>query len=253
MSPPEQHTGPPDFVGVGTQRSGTTWWFRELLSHPGIRAPRKGRKELHFFDRYGAEPLLDEHIPEYFDLFRRHPHQICGEWTPRYMGDPWTLRLLKRVVPDAKLLVLLRDPIERYRSGIVHEASRSRKTRKRFQIASDAIERGRYATQLRRVYDHFDADRVLVLQYERCTTDTLAQYARTLRFLGVDDSHVPEDMKRARGTTMAAKKTNLWADMLEGLHAALDGEVLELRTMVPDLDVSAWPNFAHLVEAPVAG
>ena len=40
------------------------------------------------------------------------------------MGDAWALRLIRRAAPDAKLLVLLRDPIERYRSGILHRAGR---------------------------------------------------------------------------------------------------------------------------------
>ena len=48
----EPTTGPPDFIGVGTQRSGTTWWFQTLLGHPQIRPPRGRRKELHFFDRF---------------------------------------------------------------------------------------------------------------------------------------------------------------------------------------------------------
>ena len=80
----EPTTGPPDFIGVGTQRSGTTWWFRTLLGHPQIRPPRGRRKELHFFDRFCTRELGDGDIAEYHELFPRLPGQIAGEWTPRY-------------------------------------------------------------------------------------------------------------------------------------------------------------------------
>ena len=62
MPPGETTTGPPDFVGVGTQRSGTTWWFETLLDHPQIRGPRTGRKEQHFFDQFATRELTDERI-----------------------------------------------------------------------------------------------------------------------------------------------------------------------------------------------
>ena len=202
--PPKLRTGPPDFVGVGAQRAGTTWWFDLLLSHPQIRPPKGRRKEQHFFDRFGAEPMTDADVAAYAELFRRRRGQICGEWTPRYMGDVWALRLIQRAAPEAKILILLRDPIERYRSGILHRAQRGAYRRPEL-IASDAIERGRYGTQMKRVSEIFAPEQVLVLQYERCVQDPVGQYRRTLAHLGVDD-HVPEDVERLRGQSMATGK-----------------------------------------------
>ena len=117
-------TGPPDFIGVGTQRSGTTWWFETLLAHPQIKPPRRRRKEQHFFDRFCAEELTDADIAEYHARFPRRPGELAGEWTPRYMHDFWTPRLIARAAPDAKLLIMFRDPIERFRSGVPHRLSR---------------------------------------------------------------------------------------------------------------------------------
>ena len=71
--PAEATTGPPDFIGVGTQRSGTTWWFRTLLGHPQIRPPRARRKELHFFDAFCGRELRAADIAEYHELFPRKP------------------------------------------------------------------------------------------------------------------------------------------------------------------------------------
>ena len=150
MPPGETTTGPPDFVGVGTQRSGTTWWFETLLDHPQIRGPRTGRKEQHFFDQFATRELTDERIARYHKQFPRGPGQIVGEWTPRYMHDFWVPPLIRRAAPGAKLLIMFRDPIERYRSGVPHRASRSADPRME-AVCADAAERGRYAAQLKRV------------------------------------------------------------------------------------------------------
>ncbi len=240
--PPAETTGPPDFVGVGAQRAGTTWWFRTLLGHPQISAPRGRTKELHFFDRFCAVEMRDEDVARYHDLFPRGPGQVAGEWTPRYMSDPWTPRLLRRAAPDAKLLVMLRDPIERYRSGVAHRIT-TEPDRPLELIAADAVERGRYAAQLERLFEWFERDRVLVLQYERCRADALGEYRRTLRFLGVDESDEPEEITRARGSTMEARKDPLWPDLEAALRQVLEPEVERLTTLVPEIDVDLWRHF----------
>jgi hypothetical protein len=241
-------TGPPDFVGVGTQRSGTTWWFQTLLGHPQIKPPKGRRKEQHFFDRFCAVELTDADITEYHARFPRRPGQIAGEWTPRYMHDFWTPPLIARAAPDAKLLIMFRDPIERFRSGVPHRLSRTPDGRLE-AVTADAIERGRYATQLRRVLACHDAARILILQYEKCVADPAGQYRRTLEFLGVDPEHRHEELERRRGTTQASRKQPLWDDLMDGLRATLEPEVVQLAELTPEIDVALWPNFAHLVAA----
>jgi hypothetical protein len=245
MAPSVLRTGPPDFVGVGTQRSGTTWWFESLLDHPQIRGPRSGLKEQHFFDRFCATAMRERDVASYHARFPRGPGQIAGEWTPRYMHDFWTPPLIARAAPDAKLLILLRDPIERFRSGVPHRLSRSA-DRHLVEVIGDAIERGRYASQLRRVLAWHDREQVLILQYERCRASPAAEYRRTLAFLGVDPGHPSAVLAERRGTTQEAVKAPLWGDMLEALRAALEPEVFELAELAPEIDVGLWPNFAHV-------
>jgi hypothetical protein len=245
VEPAQTTTGPPDFVGVGTQRSGTTWWFETLLGHPQIRGPKGKRKEQHFFDRFCAQPLTDADIAEYHARFPRKAGQIAGEWTPRYMHDFWTPPLIARAAPDAKLLIMFRDPIERFRSGVPHRLGRAADARLE-TVTADAIERGKYATQLERVLAHHPPERILILQYEKCVADPAAQYRRTLQFLGVDPDHVNEAFGERRGTTQAAKKKPLWDDLMAGLHATLEPEVARLAELTAEIDVALWPNFAHL-------
>jgi hypothetical protein len=222
-----------------------------LSQHPGIKAPPARRKELHFFDRFCVREMSAADIEEYHSIFRRKQGQVAGEWTPRYMADVWTPRLLQRAAPEARLLVLFRDPIERFRSGVSHQQSR-KPDRAAETNTTDSVERGRYATQLERLLHHFSKERILALQYEQCRADPVAQYRRTLRFLGVDDELPPPEFERTRGTTMASEKAELWPDFKDALRVTLEPEVERLMTMVPDLDVSLWPNFAHLATAAAA-
>jgi hypothetical protein len=251
VAPAPTTTGPPDFVGVGTQRSGTTWWFETLLGHPQICGPRSGKKEQHYFDRFCRRPLRKADIERYHHKFPRGPGQLAGEWTPRYMFDFWTPPLIARAAPDAKLLIMFRDPIERFRSGVPHRMSRSEDPRIEAVVA-DAIERGRYATQLRRVLACHDRERILILQYERCRANPADEYRRTLAFLGVDPDHRHAEFETQRGTTQAAAKQPLWPDLMAALQATYEPEVATLAELAPEIDVALWPNFAHLATDAVA-
>ena len=134
------------------------------------------------------------------------------------MHDFWTPPLLARAAPDAKLLIMFRDPIERFRSGVPHRLGQ-RPDHRLEAVTADAIERGKYATQLRRVLACHDAAKLLILQYEKCVADPAGQYRRTLGFLGADPDHVHDGFARQRGTTQAAKKKPLWDDLMAGLRA----------------------------------
>ena len=245
MSESGVRTGPPDFIGVGTQRSGTTWMQRLLIDHPRIVIPGDRRKEQHLFDWFGKTEMTDADIARYHAGFPRGPGEMAGDWTPRYMRDIWTPRLIPRAAPDAKILVIFRDPVERYRSGVLHTLAR-RGGRGATYLATDAVERGRYALQLKRVFDYFDRSQVLILQFELGLAEPLEQYHRTLEFIGLPPQHVPTDLTRTRGTPQSAKKEPFWDDFKEALVRELEPDVAELREIVPEIDVGLWPNFRHL-------
>src|SRR5271167_2527938 len=111
-------TGPPDFVGVGAQRSGTTRWFDLIVAHPQVLAPLATRKELHFFDRFHSDPLAPADAGAYAEYFPRPEGVLTGEWSPSYLPSPWVPAMLAATAPRARLLVLLRDPVERYISAL---------------------------------------------------------------------------------------------------------------------------------------
>ena len=241
-------TGAPDFVGVGAQRSGTKWWYRAITDHPAVqRAPGK---ELHFFDGYARRQVTEADVVAYHRMLPRPPGLVTGEWTPRYMYDFWTPALLARAAPDAKILVLLRDPWARCRSGIAHEARVFRRELRGRQgaglaatIAGQALSRSLYAPQLTRLFEVFDRTQVLVLQYERCVVDPEGELRRTYEFLGLEPiGHVPSRLRERVGHSSGAGPPE--SDVPSWAAPAIARDAAELADLVPEIELERWPSCA---------
>jgi hypothetical protein len=247
-APGDWRTGPPDFVGIGAQRSGSSWWYRfAIASHPGVAEENRGVvKERHYFDRFWDGDVPADFVERYHSFFPRPAGAISGEWTPRYMYDHWAVRLLREAAPEARLLVILRDPVERYRSAVAGGPRRMAMGRVRvLEEIAGAVSRGAYAGQLARVFDLFPREQVLVLQYERCVADPVAEMERTCRFLGLEPmSEPPEQL--VRRNRPANRKPELSPEVRADLVAQLRYDVERLATLCPEIDVSLWPNFRHL-------
>lgn len=262
--PPGWEIAPPDFIGVGAQRSGTTWWWSVIHSHPDVAhaAGEPGelpadrdlrvllaelylKKELHFFDHYGQVEDIDPAL--YHRYFPRPPGSLAGEWTPRYMYDFWTSPMIRSAAPDAKILVILRDPVKRFVSGITHASRMARAMRAEFDadtfLYHEHFGRGLYWQQLSYLLDHFRREQVLVLQYERCAADPAGEATRTFAFLGLDPAkwRLPEELTRQVGLASAAEK-KLNPATKEAIRVAYQPDVTRLLADFPELDGSLWPT-----------
>ena len=237
---PGSHTGPPDFVGVGIQKGGTSWWSQAVFSHPDI--VHSTRKELRFFQHNWDQEFTPALVDQYHRYFPRQANQLSGEWTPRYMFDPWTTPRLHQAAPDARILVLLRDPVARLRSGIrmvvFHHPSDMHP-----RMISEAIELGRYASQLTRLTDHFPRAQILVLQFERCLEDSEGQLARTFDFLGVDSGFVPADLHQPVNEGQGPLIT-VPSDLIDVARHLYRADVDVLRADWPEIDLDLWPSLA---------
>lgn len=242
--PPGWEIGPPDFIGVGVQRCGTTRWFNLIASHPEITRS-VAAKELHYFDRFHSLAPTPEELLDYHKYFPRASSQKVGEWTPLYMTAPWTPRLLAAAAPDAHLLVLLRDPLERYLSGLqLDTAVAARRGAPLSRYAPlEAFVRGLYHAQLSGLLRHFERSQVLIQQYESCTRNAPAELRRTFEFIGVDADFLPDLHAHPR---QQAQKPALDADTRAAYIAAYRQDVLRLAADFPEVDLSLWPNFAGL-------
>lgn len=153
-------------------------------------------QELHFFD----DDQEFECGPSYYASWFDWDCEMIGDVTPSYMYIPKALQRLRRYLPQAKLVVLLRNPINRAVSHHNHDLAKYRDVgdlEGRFELEtsiedaepslSDAFGRGFYSIQLKRIFDLYPRDQVLVLISERCRRDPLRYLQRVAQFLGLQE------------------------------------------------------------------
>lgn len=208
----------PSFLIVGAQRCGTTSLYRALSAHPLLLKPVR-HKGVHYFDvAYGRGlPWYQGHFPLRAAAARltgRHGTEPRAfESSPYYLFHPLAGERIAVDLPGVKLVVLVRDPVERACSAHAHELARGFETEACFERAveleaerlagaeeslragPDAVHhshrhhaylaRGRYADQLDRLEPLFGRDRVLVLDSHAFFARPERVYDRVLEFLGV--------------------------------------------------------------------
>lgn len=97
----------PDFLGIGAQKAGTTWLYANLRCHPDIFLPDK--KELHYFDR-----RFHRSLRSYARYFEAGAGKVKGEITPSYAAlAPSRIRYIRSIMPETKLIFMMRNPIDR--------------------------------------------------------------------------------------------------------------------------------------------
>lgn len=190
----------PDFVIIGAMRAGSTSLARYVGAHPGVSMP--SRKEIHFFDWN-----WDKGVDWYRAHFREAPSgTIAGEATPIYIVYREAMERMAATCPDAKLLVILRDPTARayshywynrmlgfepleFPEALAAEAGRSTGTTDRRTF--DYVARGRYLAQLKHVCDLYPRRALHVVLLEDLNRAPIDTYHSVCQFLGIDDTFVP--------------------------------------------------------------
>jgi hypothetical protein len=195
-----------DFVIGGTQKGGTSALDSFLRQHPEICMPTT-RKELHFFDR------KDENTDykKYHANFNLEPqHSLIGEASPIYMYWETAPDRIWKYNPKMKWILALRNPVERAFSAWNMETKRGKETlpfadaiEKEPERCREAlplqhrvysyVDRGFYAHQIRRLFNIFGEENVLVLLNEDLRNDHKKTLRRIFEFLGVDTSFVPPE------------------------------------------------------------
>jgi hypothetical protein len=204
----------PDFIVVGAQKGGTTALYRLLTRHPLVQGA--ATKEVHFFD-----DNFEEGVGWYRNRFpapRRvgGRETITGEATPYYIFGPLVPGRMARVVPEARLIALLRHPVERAYSHYQHEVrlgteplsfmeaveaeeQRLRGDSREFALRHFSyLARGRYAEQILRYQGYRDENRMLLLKSEDFFGWPQETLSRVLEFLGLPAWRPPLRALRVR-------------------------------------------------------
>ncbi|MET0271933.1 MAG: sulfotransferase domain-containing protein [Phenylobacterium sp.] len=226
-----------DFIIPGAQKGGTTALFEYLSEEPGLSMATV--KEVHFFDDEGR----DWNRPDYGDYhaqFAPADGRPRGEATPIYLYWPNSLERIAAYNPAIRLILTLRDPIERAWSHWRMEYARGPEThpfgwciREGRQRLFDAepwghhrefsyVERGFYAEQLERLFRLFPRDQVLILGSEDLRARPADTLTRIRRFLGVADGPAPAPREAHVGLEMnyGSELTDADVAYLRGVYAA---------------------------------
>jgi hypothetical protein len=204
----------PDFLVIGAYKSGTTALHDDLRAHPELFVP--SRKEPNFFAFAGRAPepnhpaagksVLDQ--DRYEALFADRGDAVAaGEVSPEYLANPHACAAIRRLVPEARLVAVLRNPVERAysdylmyrRDGLEPEADFERAIDQQDARAARGdptgfyLRTGRYAEQLEPYLATFPREQLHIVLYEDLRSAREATLSGIFEFLGVSsDVAIPD-------------------------------------------------------------
>ncbi len=229
----------PDLIVIGAQKAGTTSLHAWLTQHPQILPPFE--KEVHYFDG-GLDPYTDNFVKG-TDWYRAHfptgaaaAGKIAFETTPLYLFHPLAASRIKEQVPNAKLIAVLRNPVERAVSHYFHTRRNGGETlsmadafaaeEQRLARAGEDYSspnyirhsykaRGRYAEQLDRYMQLFEKDQLLVIDSEGLFERPAEYMQRVYAFAGVDARTTTGEL---RARNVAPKKDGVDPQLRDELN-----------------------------------
>jgi hypothetical protein len=248
----------PFFIIVGTQKGGTATLYRYLCRHSQISPAI--RKEVHYFDLNYDRGI--DWYKAFFPYTRelQKKEAITGEASPLYMYLKEVPNRIKKDLPEVKLIVLLRNPIDRaishfefYRAkGIEHRSQEEYLNEFNYSINSmvefekklkntndkrslSYVTRGLYSEQLERIFDKFDRDNLKIVVSEELFTHPQENVKSLFKFLNLEI----EDIGIApRANYNKKKKVN--SDLYKILQDYYSEEIQKISRL--GLNISAWKN-----------
>ena len=185
----------PNFLIIGAQKAGTSSLWQYLRSHPQVFMP--AIKEVNFFSR----PAQNLNLAEYATYFADAGDALAvGEASPTYSMFPVTDDVpsrIKALIPDVRLIYLMRDPVERMRSAYRHRLSAGTERRPIGQALlseSSYLHVSMYATQIDRYRRAFGVDQMLLLTAEQLRSNRAETLRSVLEFVGVDCDWQPSNL-----------------------------------------------------------
>lgn len=181
----------PDFLVIGAMKSGTTWLYNMLKQHPNINMA-KDRKEVHFFDRY-----YDRGIDWYKNKFKDTSDKTTGEVTPDYLHNKECAYRIKKIIPNVKLICVLRNPVNRIFSEYKYIKQNKNYNGDFRQFINEtnynALEKGLYYKQLEPYFKLYDSKNIEIIIFEKLIQNEKEFIKKIYKFLGVDSNFIPQD------------------------------------------------------------
>lgn len=207
----------PNYIIIGAQKSGTSSLFYYLSQHPQV--VNSNRKEVHYFDKnyHRSVSWYKQHFPFKFNI---KPGYAVGEATPSYLFHPFAAERIYKLLPDAKLIVVLRHPVERVISQYFQAVRKNNEHRPLMQALQEEEEeeriifgilskneltvpkdtfvlykaRSRYAEQLERYYNFFPREQLLILSAKALLNTPNETLKKVYSFLNINEDFYIREM-----------------------------------------------------------
>ncbi len=212
----------PNFIIIGAQKCGSTSLYNYIIQHPGI--VRSHVQEIHYFDN-GLTRDVDAYAKGerwYRSNFPLASEMAGGKQTfecsPLYIYHPLVPKRIANLLPQIKLVALLRNPVERAISHYFHEQRKGRETlpvmdaflaepdrlavleessdyKSKAFLNHSYLRRGRYAEQLQRYLEYFERKQILVINSELLFDEPSEALRRVFEFVDLDSSFEVPNLK----------------------------------------------------------
>lgn len=207
-----------DFIGIGAGKSGTTWVSGMLDAHPEICLSEP--KEVQFFNKHGTyfeqknNPYFDESLQWYQKHFLHcGKNKLKGEFSPKYLYDLYAAEKIKNTFPDVKLIVCLRNPVDRAYSQYNFVKNYLGKEKRNFEEAiqkePEYIEKGLYYKHLKRYLQYFARGQIHILWFEDIKYRPQHVIKELYRFLEVDENFMPSGSSQKANVAKQARLKNI--------------------------------------------
>lgn len=218
----------PTFLIIGVQKAGTTSIYNYLAQHPQVYM--SPIKETNFFMRdpslntssdvsnqttkSGRKKIVS--FEDYYELFTGVTDEIAiGEASPNYLVQyQITAKQIKHYLPNAKLICILRNPIERaYSDYLMHVrdvVGNTRSLSEQIKYSGDKssiLRKGFYYEQLQHFYDNFNSEQIKVYLYDNLCQDPVNFMQDMYKFIGVDDGFSPDTSQKSQVAKIPKNQT----------------------------------------------
>lgn len=200
-----------DFLGIGTIKSGTSLLADLMVQHPDIQWA--SRKEVNYFNAFQADGSANPYHLQPLAFYQQFfpdtvpPEMRQGEYSPVYMTDTVAMNKIQSLFPDIRLIVTLRNPVERAYSHFLYAQNFLQSIPKEYSF-EQSLERypylkdiGMYSDQIQRLYSLFLPSQCLILVFEEMIQNPVEVMRAVYNHIGVDNSFTP------RVTKVNANKT----------------------------------------------
>lgn len=175
-----------DFIGIGSGKCGSTWFYNNLVRHPEICDTNL--KELNYFS-----DLYDQHPFHWYksQFAGCEGSRIRGEFSVTYLGHPLAAARIRQHFPLVKIMAIIRDPVKRTFSNYLHSVRKGEipETVQFSQYVDNEanLKSGLYFEQLKAYFSLFRRDQILVIILEEFLRDVAGGYNQVYKFLDVED------------------------------------------------------------------